>query len=53
MKKILICLLIIISSFTFIGCAKEKTASVPEKTITIGVMPDVESIPFIIAEKNG
>ncbi|MEN6460782.1 MAG: MetQ/NlpA family ABC transporter substrate-binding protein [Syntrophomonas sp.] len=53
MKKILICLLIIISGFTFVGCGKEETASVPEKTITIGVMPDVESIPFIIAEKNG
>lgn len=53
MKKILICLLILISGFTFVGCGKEKTASAPEKTITIGVMPDVESIPFIIAQKNG
>jgi NitT/TauT family transport system substrate-binding protein len=53
MKKILIGFLIIISSLAFVGCSKEKTATVPEKTITIGVMPDVESIPFIIAEKNG
>lgn len=53
MKKILVCLLIIISSLSIAGCSREKTASVPEKTINIGVMPDVESIPFIIAEKNG
>ncbi len=64
MKKIVICILIIICSLTFIGCSQEKSSSVPEKNvekngplsekyITIGVMPDVESIPFIIAEKNG
>ena len=53
MKKILICFLIIISSLAFVGCSQEKTPPVPEKTITIGVMPDLESIPFIIAEKNG
>jgi len=52
-KKLLICFLIIVTSLVFIGCSKEKSASVPKKTITIGVMPDVESIPFIIAEKNG
>ncbi|PKM78163.1 MAG: ABC transporter substrate-binding protein [Firmicutes bacterium HGW-Firmicutes-15] len=53
MKKILVCFLIIISSLVFVGCNQVKTPPVPEKTITIGVMPDVESIPFIIAEKNG
>lgn len=57
MKKILVCLLIIISSISFMGCSKAKPAPtpapVPAKTITIGVMPDVESIPFVIAEKNG
>lgn len=53
MKKTLICFLIIISSLAFVGCSQEKTPPVPEKTITIGVMPDLESIPFIIAEKNG
>jgi len=52
-KKTLIYLLIFISSMSLIGCSKEKPAAVPAKTITIGVMPDVESIPFIIAEKNG
>jgi len=46
-------LLIVISTISLIGCSKEKPATVPAKTISIGIMPDVESIPFIIAEKNG
>ena len=53
MKKILIYLLIVISTISLIGCSKEKPAAVPAKTITIGIMPDVESIPFLIADKNG
>ena len=53
MRKILVCLFIIMSGFVFVGCSQEKPATVPAKTITIGVMPDVESIPFLIAEKNG
>lgn len=53
MKKVLIGFLIVISSLIFVGCSQEKDVSVPEKTINIGVMPDVESIPFVIAEKNG
>lgn len=54
MKKILIYALILIISISLIGCSKEKPAEVaPAKTLTIGVMPDVESIPFIIADKNG
>ncbi len=53
MKKILVYWLIILSSLALVGCSQEKTPPAPEKTITIGVMPDVESIPFIIAEKNG
>lgn len=53
MKKILICFMIIICSLSFAGCGQPQPPVVPAKTITIGVMPDVESIPFIIAEKNG
>lgn len=53
MKKLLIGLLIVICGVSLIGCSKEKPATVPVKTITIGVMPDVESIPFIMADKNG
>ncbi|MDD4562860.1 MAG: MetQ/NlpA family ABC transporter substrate-binding protein [Syntrophomonadaceae bacterium] len=58
MKRVLICLLITICSLSLIGCGKEKAPPesgqvTPGKTISIGVMPDVESVPFIIAEKNG
>ncbi len=53
MKKILVYLLIVISTISLIGCNQQKAAVVPAKTITIGIMPDVESIPFIIADKNG
>lgn len=40
------------------GCSQAQTETAdktvqPEKVIRIGVMPDVESIPLIIAEKNG
>ncbi|MGE5398444.1 MAG: ABC transporter substrate-binding protein [Chitinophagales bacterium] len=58
MKKVLVVLLILITSLTFMGCGKEKESdkvqkSAPQKTLTIGIMPDIESIPFVIAEKNG
>ena len=54
MKKVLICLIIIFSSIIiFAGCTQEKDDYVMENTVNIGVMPDVESIPLIIAEKNG
>lgn len=53
MKKFLLVLLLLITSFALAGCNQEKPAETPKKTITIGVMPDVESIPFIIAERNG
>ncbi len=54
MKKLLIGLLLLLSATFLLGCGKEKDTPVqPEKTINIGLMPDVESIPFLIAEKNG
>ncbi|MDD4801530.1 MAG: MetQ/NlpA family ABC transporter substrate-binding protein [Syntrophomonas sp.] len=54
MKKVLICFLIAIAGLAFTGCTKDAPPqSSPAKTIVIGVMPDVESIPFIIADKNG
>lgn len=53
MKKVLVGFLIIFCSLAFIGCSQDQEGAAPEKTITIGIMPDVESIPFIIAEKNG
>lgn len=40
--------------FSLAACSKEKnTETQPMQTITIGVMPDLDSIPLIIAEKNG
>ena len=56
MRKIIAGFLIMISLFSLAGCGQEKKAAETDKTaktITIGIMPDVESIPFIIAEKNG
>ena len=56
MKRKLIWLMMIIFSLSLVGCGQEKNSTAPEKTekvINIGIMPDVESIPFIIAEKNG
>jgi NitT/TauT family transport system substrate-binding protein len=32
------------------GCGRDRSG---EKTITIGLMPDVDSIPYVLAEKNG
>lgn len=62
MKRFIVALLILIMGMGVIGCGQEKKGqtqqeqpkkAVEQKVITIGVMPDVESIPFIIAEKNG
>jgi NitT/TauT family transport system substrate-binding protein len=42
--------------FSVTGCTKqsqEKDAPASDRTITIGVMPDVESIPFVIADRKG
>jgi len=55
-KKILATLLIFIVSISIIGCSKEESqnaASQDLQSLTIGVMPDVDSIPFIIAKYNG
>jgi NitT/TauT family transport system substrate-binding protein len=64
MKKSLIYLLAGISIFTFTACGKTQTATTPapeaskvveapKKTITIGLLPDTDSVPFVIANKNG
>ncbi len=52
-KKIIIGLLIVVCSLSFVGCSQDNKSPAVEKTINIGVMPDVESIPFIIAQRNG
>lgn len=58
MKKLLILCLIIVYSFGLIGCNQTENSAdgnktVSDKIINIGVMPDVESIPFLIAQENG
>lgn len=52
MRKTLVFLMIFLSLVTFAGCSQKEDVPA-EKTVNIGVMPDVESIPFIIAAKNG
>ncbi len=53
MKKPLILLLILVLAVFSAGCSKDKSSSVPAKTITIGIMPDVDSVPFLIADQKG
>lgn len=58
LKKALVWLLILAVGAGLTGCgqgekAGEKKEQKAARTITIGVMPDVESIPFILADKNG
>lgn len=58
MKKMLVCLLTGILILTFTACADPETTSTPasetsNKTITIGVLPDTDSVPFVIADQNG
>lgn len=59
MKKIIATLLMIMSTFTFASCNKSSetgpsnTDSVAKKTISIGVLPDTDSVPFVIGDKNG
>jgi len=57
-KKFLSVLLVVIMSISVVGCssnAKKETrpVPVPVKTLTIGVMPDLDSLPLIIASHNG
>ena len=43
-------------SISIVGCsnnATKETNTQSLKTLTIGVMPDLDSLPFIIAEHNG
>ena len=55
-KKLLALALVLIISISIVGCSSkpEKVASQqPLQALTIGVMPDLDSLPFIIAEHNG
>lgn len=58
MRKVTIILLVAMLALALTGCAgnkKEDTATQGSKmkSLTIGLMPDVDSIPFIIAQEKG
>lgn len=58
MGKFINVMLIIMMMFTLGGCTSNKQEDTAKKTaqlqnITIGLMPDVDSIPFIIAQEKG
>lgn len=48
MKKLLGAVLTLILAFTFASCSKQ-----PAQTLTIGILPDLDSIPLVIAQNNG
>lgn len=55
-KKVLVAILVFILGISIVGCSSnqsENTTSQDLQPLTIGVMPDVDSIPFIIANHNG
>jgi NitT/TauT family transport system substrate-binding protein len=54
-KKFLVLGLALIMSISIVGCSKnipKETSSHPLKTLTVGVMPDLDSLPLIIAQHN-
>lgn len=54
-KKVLVAILVFVLGISVIGCSNnqpENVASQELQGLTIGVMPDVDSIPFIIAKHN-
>ncbi|KYZ75649.1 ABC transporter substrate-binding protein [Anaerosporomusa subterranea] len=58
MKKLLTICLVITATFVLAACSVNKndtTVQKPEQlqTITLGILPDVDSIPFIIAQEKG
>ena len=54
-KRLLMTALTLIMSISIVGCStppQEKSNNQPLKSITIGVMPDLDSLPIIIAAHN-
>jgi NitT/TauT family transport system substrate-binding protein len=54
-KKFLVLGLALIMSISIVGCSKnipKETSAQPLKTLTVGVMPDLDSLPLIIAQHN-
>ena len=53
MKKCLIFVLLMISMLAFGGCGTEQAKNAPLPKLTVGLMPDVDSLPFLIAQEKG
>lgn len=56
MKKAIAAIMIGLVVLTLGGCANKKEDTAPkggQQSLTIGLMPDVDSIPFIIAQEKG
>ena len=53
MKKCLIFVLLMISILAFGGCGTEQAKNAPLPKLTVGLMPDVDSLPFLIAQEKG
>lgn len=53
MKRMLVFMVVLAMAFNLVGCAEKRSTGSEQRVINFGVMPDVESIPFMIAEKNG
>ncbi len=54
MKKKVVVLFLLLGLFAMMGCAQDASNRASDaKTINIGIMPDFESVPFIIAQRNG
>lgn len=52
MKKILPVILILLLGLSLCGCGGEQSGDT-DMTLTLGLMPDVESAPFVVAELEG
>lgn len=55
-KKVLVAILVFVLGIGIVGCSnnqQENMTAQDLQPLTIGVMPDVDSIPFIIAKHNG
>ena len=53
-KKVLCTLLLPVLLFATVGCGGSKTSDTEKKaTLTVGLMPDVDSVPFVVAREKG
>ncbi|SHK93668.1 NitT/TauT family transport system substrate-binding protein [Selenomonas ruminantium] len=53
MKKLFVLLVVLLSIGALTGCGADKTAEKARQPLNIGLMPDTDSLPFIIAQEKG